>query len=193
MPVDAVLKEAAAAKANGAHRFCMGAAWRKPKDGPDFDAVLEMVRGVRGLGMEACVTLGMLTQSQAQRLAEAGLTSYNHNLDTGPEFYGDIISTRTYDDRLQTLEHVRQAGIGVCCGGIVGMGERVRDRAEMLLVLANHAPHPESVPINALVAVRARRWKTARRSIRSTSCGCAPPPASSCPRPACASAPAARA
>ena len=153
MPVEAVLKEAAAAKANGAHRFCMGAAWRKPKDGPDFDAVLEMVRGVRGLGMEACVTLGMLTQSQAQRLAEAGLTSYNHNLDTGPEFYGDIISTRTYDDRLQTLEHVRQAGIGVCCGGIVGMGERVRDRAEMLLVLANHAPHPESVPINALVAV----------------------------------------
>ena len=112
-----------------------------------------MVRGVRGLGMEACVTLGMLTASQAERLAEAGLTSYNHNLDTGPDFYGDIISTRSYDERLKTLENVRQAGIGVCCGGIIGMGERVRDRAEMLLVLANHAPHPESVPINALVAV----------------------------------------
>jgi len=153
MPVASVLKEAAAAKANGAHRFCMGAAWRQPKDGPEFDSVLEMVRGVRGLGMEACVTLGMLTASQAERLAEAGLTSYNHNLDTGPDFYGDIISTRTYDDRLKTLENVRRAGIGVCCGGIVGMGERVRDRAEMLQVLANHAPHPESVPINALVAV----------------------------------------
>ena len=153
MPVEAVLKEAAAAKASGAHRFCMGAAWRQPKDGPDFDAVLAMVRGVRGLGMEACVTLGMLTASQAERLAEAGLTSYNHNLDTGPDFYGDIISTRTYDDRLRTLDHVREAGIGVCCGGIVGMGERVRDRVEMLQVLANHAPHPESVPINALVAV----------------------------------------
>ncbi|GEP05042.1 biotin synthase BioB [Methylobacterium oxalidis] len=153
MPVDAVLREAAAAKAAGAHRFCMGAAWRQPKDGPEFDAVLAMVRGVRGLGMEACVTLGMLTASQAQRLAEAGLTSYNHNLDTGPDFYGDIISTRTYEDRLRTLENVREAGIGVCCGGIVGMGEGVTDRAAMLQVLANHAPHPESVPINALVAV----------------------------------------
>ncbi|MGU3540329.1 biotin synthase BioB [Methylobacterium sp. A54F] len=153
MPVDAVLKEAAAAKAAGAHRFCMGAAWRQPKDGPEFDAVLSMVRGVRGLGMEACVTLGMLTVDQARRLAEAGLTSYNHNLDTGPDFYGDIIGTRTYDDRLRTLENVREAGIGVCCGGIVGMGEGVRDRAAMLQVLANHAPHPESVPINALVAV----------------------------------------
>ena len=153
MPVEAVLKEAAAAKANGAHRFCMGAAWRQPKDGPEFDAVLAMVRGVRGLGMEACVTLGMLTPSQAERLAEAGLTSYNHNLDTGPDFYGDIISTRTYEDRLRTLENVRSAGIGVCCGGIVGMGEGVTDRAAMLQVLANHAPHPESVPINALVAV----------------------------------------
>lgn len=153
MPVDAVLREAAAAKAQGAHRFCMGAAWRQPKDGPEFDSVLAMVRGVRGMGMEACVTLGMLTASQAERLAEAGLTSYNHNLDTGPEFYGDIISTRTYEDRLQTLQHVRDAGIGVCCGGIVGMGERVRDRIEMLQLLANHAPHPESVPINALVAV----------------------------------------
>ena len=153
MPVDAVLREAAAAKANGAHRFCMGAAWRQPKDGPEFDAVLAMVRGVRGLGMEACVTLGMLTPAQADRLAEAGLTSYNHNLDTGPDFYGDIISTRTYEDRLRTLENVRAAGIGVCCGGIVGMGEGVTDRAAMLQVLANHAPHPESVPINALVPV----------------------------------------
>ncbi|WP_375407781.1 biotin synthase BioB [uncultured Methylobacterium sp.] len=153
MPVEAVLQEAAAARAAGAHRFCMGAAWRQPKDGPDFDAVLSMVRGVRALGMEACVTLGMLTASQAGRLAEAGLTSYNHNLDTGPDFYGDIISTRTYADRLKTLENVREAGIGVCCGGIVGMGEGVHDRAAMLQVLANHAPHPESVPINALVAV----------------------------------------
>ncbi|MDP4021500.1 biotin synthase BioB [Methylobacterium sp. NEAU 140] len=153
MAVEAVLSEARAAKAAGAQRFCMGAAWRQPKDGPEFDAVLAMVRGVRGLGMEACVTLGMLTPSQAGRLAEAGLTSYNHNLDTGPDFYGDIISTRTYDARLRTLENVRAAGIGVCCGGIVGMGEGVTDRAAMLQVLANHAPHPESVPINALVAV----------------------------------------
>ncbi len=153
MPVDAVLREAAAAKSQGAHRFCMGAAWRQPKDGPEFDSVLAMVRGVKAMGMEACVTLGMLTASQAGRLAEAGLTSYNHNLDTGPEFYGDIISTRTYEDRLKTLENVREAGIGVCCGGIVGMGERVRDRVEMLQLLSNHAPHPESVPINALVAV----------------------------------------
>ena len=153
MPVEAVLGEARAAKAAGAHRFCMGAAWRQPKDGPEFDAVLAMVRGVRGLGMEACVTLGMLTPAQAGRLAEAGLTSYNHNLDTGADFYADIVSTRTYDDRLRTLEAVREAGIGVCCGGIVGMGEGVSDRAAMLQVLANHAPHPESVPINALVAV----------------------------------------
>jgi biotin synthase len=153
MKPEAVLAEAAAAKAAGAHRFCMGAAWRQPKDGPEFDAVLTMVRGVRAMGMEACVTLGMLSPSQAGRLAEAGLTAYNHNLDTGPDFYGDIISTRTYDDRLRTLENVRAAGIGVCCGGIVGMGEATTDRAAMLQVLANHAPHPESVPINALVAV----------------------------------------
>ncbi len=153
MKPEAVLAEAAAAKAAGAHRFCMGAAWRQPKDGPEFDAVLTMVRGVRAMGMEACVTLGMLSPSQAERLAEAGLTAYNHNLDTGPDFYGDIISTRTYDDRLRTLENVRAAGIGVCCGGIVGMGEATTDRAAMLQVLANHAPHPESVPINALVSV----------------------------------------
>ncbi len=153
MPVDAVLAEAASAKAAGAHRFCMGAAWRQPKDGPEFDAVLAMVRGVRGLGMEACVTLGMLTPSQAGRLADAGLTAYNHNLDTGPDHYDAIVGTRTYDDRLKTLETVRAAGIGVCCGGIVGMGEGVGDRAAMLQVLASRAPHPESVPINALVAV----------------------------------------
>ncbi|MDP4002082.1 biotin synthase BioB [Methylobacterium sp. NEAU K] len=153
MPVETVLAEAAAAKANGATRFCMGAAWRSPKDGPEFDSVLAMVRGVRGLGMEACVTLGMLTTSQAERLAEAGLTAYNHNLDTGPDYYEKIVSTRTYEDRLNTLERVREAGIGVCCGGIIGLGEGVGDRVAMLQVLANHAPHPESVPINALAAV----------------------------------------
>lgn len=153
MPVETVLAEAAAAKAAGAHRFCMGAAWRQPKDGPEFDAVLAMVRGVRGLGMEACVTLGMLTTSQAERLAEAGLTSYNHNLDTGPDYYDKIVSTRTYEDRLATLERVREAGIGVCCGGIIGLGEESSDRVAMLQVLANHAPHPESVPINALAPV----------------------------------------
>ncbi|MBE7249706.1 MAG: biotin synthase BioB [Actinomycetospora chiangmaiensis] len=153
MPVETVLAEAAAAKAAGATRFCMGAAWRSPKDGPDFDAVLAMVRGVRGLGMEACVTLGMLTESQAERLAEAGLTAYNHNLDTGPDYYDKIVSTRTYEDRLNTLERVRSAGIGVCCGGIIGLGEGAGDRVAMLQVLANHAPHPESVPINALAAV----------------------------------------
>jgi biotin synthase len=153
MPVDTVLAEAAAAKASGATRFCMGAAWRSPKDGPEFDSVLAMVRGVRGLGMEACVTLGMLTDSQAERLAEAGLTAYNHNLDTGPDYYDQIVSTRTYADRLNTLERVRAAGIGVCCGGIIGLGEAASDRVAMLQVLANHAPHPESVPINALAAV----------------------------------------
>ncbi|MCJ2092422.1 MULTISPECIES: biotin synthase BioB [unclassified Methylobacterium] len=153
MPVETVLAEAAAAKANGATRFCMGAAWRSPRDGAEFDSVLDMVRGVRGLGMEACVTLGMLTASQAERLAEAGLTAYNHNLDTGPDYYDKIVSTRTYADRLNTLERVREAGIGVCCGGIIGLGEGVGDRVAMLQVLANHAPHPESVPINALAAV----------------------------------------
>jgi len=153
MPVETVLAEAAAAKANGATRFCMGAAWRSPRDGAEFDSVLDMVRGVRGLGMEACVTLGMLTASQAERLAEAGLTAYNHNLDTGPDYYDKIVSTRTYADRLDTLERVREAGIGVCCGGIIGLGEGVGDRVAMLQVLANHAPHPESVPINALAAV----------------------------------------
>jgi len=153
LPVDEVLAEARAARDAGASRFCMGAAWRRVRDGRSFDQVLEMVRGVRSLGMEACCTLGMLTDRQAERLAEAGLTAYNHNLDTSPEFYGDVISTRTYADRLQTLANVRAAGINVCCGGIVGMGESVDDRCGMLAVLANQPEHPESVPINALVAV----------------------------------------
>lgn len=153
LPVGQVLEAAARAKDAGSTRFCMGAAWREVRDGAQFDDVLEMVRGVRALGMEACCTLGMLNPTQAQRLAEAGLSAYNHNLDTGPEYYGEIISTRTYEDRLRTLRHVREAGISVCCGGIVGMGERLEDRLEMLAILASHTPHPESVPINALVPV----------------------------------------
>lgn len=148
-----VVALAAKARAAGAERFCMGAAWRQVRDGKEFDAVVEMVRGVRELGMEACVTLGMLAPHQARRLAEAGLTAYNHNLDTGPDFYGSIITTRTYEDRLDTLAAVREAGIELCCGGIIGMGEAVRDRAAMLQVLASLSPHPESVPINALVPV----------------------------------------
>ncbi|HXG78732.1 MAG TPA: biotin synthase BioB [Methyloceanibacter sp.] len=153
MDVKEVLEKARMAKAAGANRFCMGAAWREVRDGPEFDAVLEMVKGVRALGMEACVTLGMLSQAQADRLAEAGLTAYNHNLDTSPEFYGKIVTTRTYQDRLETLAYVRKAGIEVCCGGIIGMGETIEDRARLLQTLANLSPHPESVPINALVAV----------------------------------------
>ncbi|MEJ0051294.1 MAG: biotin synthase BioB [Methylovirgula sp.] len=153
MPVGEVLAAAKKARNAGADRFCMGAAWRQVRDGAEFDAVLDMVRGVRALGMEACVTLGMLTEPQAQRLKEAGLTAYNHNLDTGPDYYARIISTRTYNDRLETLKAVRAAGIEMCCGGIVGMGESVHDRAAMLAVLAAFDPHPESVPINALVAV----------------------------------------
>jgi biotin synthase len=148
-----VLDKARIAKDAGANRFCMGAAWREVKDGAEFDSVIEMVKGVRALGMEACVTLGMLSQAQAGRLAEAGLTAYNHNLDTSPEFYGEIITTRTYQDRLDTLARVRKAGIEVCCGGIIGMGETVKDRARLLQALANLAPQPESVPINALAAV----------------------------------------
>ena len=147
-----VLEAAARAKAAGATRFCMGAAWREVKDGPAFDEVLDMVRGVRQMDLEACCTLGMLTESQAARLAEAGLTAYNHNLDTSKTFYGQIISTRTYEDRLQTLSRVRKAGITVCSGGIIGMGESIDDRAGMLMTLANLDPQPESVPINALVA-----------------------------------------
>ncbi|MBY6243888.1 biotin synthase BioB [Methylosinus sp. Sm6] len=153
MEVDDVLGAAQRAREAGADRFCMGAAWRQAPEGARFDAVLDMVRGVRALGMEACVTLGMLNERQAERLVEAGLTAYNHNLDTGPEFYGEIITTRTYEDRLATLAAVRRAGLEMCCGGIIGMGESVRDRAHMLQVLASFDPHPESVPINALVAV----------------------------------------
>ncbi|MGE3627944.1 MAG: biotin synthase BioB [Hyphomicrobiales bacterium] len=151
MEVDAVLASARAARDAGATRFCMGAAWRQVRDGAEFDRVLDMVRGVRALGMEACVTLGMLDEDQAQRLAEAGLNAYNHNLDTSPEFYGNIISTRTYQERLDTIANVRRAGVTVCSGGIIGMGETGRDRASMLRVLAAMDPHPESVPINALV------------------------------------------
>ncbi|MBU1315926.1 MAG: biotin synthase BioB [Alphaproteobacteria bacterium] len=148
-----VIAMAETAKAAGAERFCMGAAWRQVRDGKEFDAVIEMVEGVRALGMEACVTLGMLKPHQAERLAAAGLTAYNHNLDTSPEFYGQIITTRTYEDRLDTLATVRSFGIDLCCGGIIGMGESIRDRASMLHVLASMEPHPESVPINALVPV----------------------------------------
>ena len=153
MPVKEVLEAASKAKEAGATRFCMGAAWREVKDGPQFDSVLQMVEGVRALGMEACCTLGMLTQSQARRLKEAGLYAYNHNLDTSPEYYGEVISTRTYEDRVRTLRYVREAGISVCSGGIIGMGESVADRCSMLVALANQEAHPESVPINALVAV----------------------------------------
>ncbi len=154
LQIESVLDRARAAKDAGADRFCMGWAWREIKDGNAFDSMLEMVRGVRELGLEACVTAGMITDSQASRLAEAGLTAYNHNLDTSPEHYSNIISTRTYQDRLETLRRVRMAGITVCCGGIIGMGESVSDRASLLKVLATLDPHPESVPINALVAVK---------------------------------------
>ena len=153
MRVEPVLERARAAKDAGADRFCMGWAWREIRDGAPFEAMLEMVRGVRGMGMEACVTAGMLTDHQAERLAEAGLTAYNHNLDTSPEHYDKIISTRTYEDRLETLRRVRKAGVTLCCGGIIGMGETLRDRASMLQVLASMNPHPESVPVNGLVAV----------------------------------------
>ncbi len=152
MDVDHVVAEAKQAKAGGATRFCMGAAWRSPKD-QDLNKVCEMVSRVRDLGMETCVTLGMLRDDQAKKLREAGLDYYNHNLDTSEEFYGEIITTRTYEDRLQTLSHVRDAGMKVCCGGIVGMGEGRADRAKMLVTMANLPDHPESVPINMLVAV----------------------------------------
>jgi biotin synthase len=152
MSVDAVVAEARAARQAGASRFCMGAAWREPKD-RDLDKVCEMVAGVKALGLESCATLGMLTGDQARRLKSAGLDYYNHNLDTSPEYYGAIITTRTYRDRLDTLAHVRDAGIHVCCGGIVGMGESAEDRVGMIATLANLPVHPESVPINLLVEV----------------------------------------
>ena len=152
MPLDEVLEAARQARDNGASRFCMGAAWRSPKD-RDLERVAAMVSGVKALGMETCVTLGMLSGEQAGRLKESGLDYYNHNLDSSPEFYGEVISTRTYQDRLDTLESVRDAGINVCSGGIIGMGEGLRDRAGLLQQLANLPKHPESVPINLLVRV----------------------------------------
>ena len=152
MDVEKVLEEARAAKATGVSRFCMGAAWRNPKD-KDLETVCAMVEGVKALGMETCVTLGMLTGAQAARLKQSGLDYYNHNLDTSPEYYRHIISTRTYDDRLDTLAHVRDAGINVCCGGIVGMGEDATDRVGLIHALATLPVHPESVPINALVQI----------------------------------------
>ena len=152
MSLDDVLSEAAAAKAGGASRFCMGAAWRSPKD-RELDHVCAMVEGVKALGLETCVTLGMLEAQQAKRLKDSGLDYYNHNLDTSPEYYSEIITTRTYQDRLDTLEHVRAAGIHVCCGGIVGMGEGLEDRVGMIATLAGLPVHPESVPINMLVQV----------------------------------------
>ena len=152
MAIEAVLAEARAAKASGASRFCMGAAWRSPKD-RDLDSVCAMVEGIKALGMETCATLGMLTPEQALRLKDSGLDYYNHNIDTSPEFYGAIITTRCYQDRLDTLAHVREAGINVCCGGIVGMGERQDDRVSMIATLASLPVHPESVPINMLVQV----------------------------------------
>ncbi|MDX2241218.1 MAG: biotin synthase BioB [Leptolyngbyaceae cyanobacterium bins.302] len=153
MNVDAVMAEAQAAKAGGATRFCMGAAWREVKDDKQFDQVLNMVRQVAALDMEVCCTLGMLKPHQAQQLKQAGLTAYNHNLDTSPSYYGQIISTRTYRDRLETIRAVSEAGISVCCGGILGMGESVQDRLDLLEALSQLSPTPESIPINCLVPV----------------------------------------
>ena len=151
--VDEVLARARIAKKEGADRFCMGWAWREIRNGKSFNSMLEMVKGVRSLGMEACVTAGMLTDEQASKLAAAGLTAYNHNLDTSPEYYEKIITTRTYQDRLDTIKRVRNAGINVCCGGIIGLGETNADRVSLLKILSNMNPHPESVPINSLVAI----------------------------------------
>lgn len=151
--VQEVLVAAREAKAQGSTRFCMGAAWRGPRNETEFERVLEMVRGVRSLEMEACVTLGLLNEDQAKRLAEAGLTAYNHNIDTSPEYYDKIISTRKFADRLRTIRNVREAGVSVCSGGIIGMGESIEDRVGMLHVLVNLDPPPESVPINVLVPV----------------------------------------
>ena len=153
LDVKSVIASARRAKELGSTRFCMGAAWREVKDGPAFDRVIDMVKGVKEMGMEACVTLGMLTESQAVKLKAAGLDAYNHNLDTSREHYRSIVKTRTFDDRLNTLENVRKAGITVCSGGIIGMGESIDDRCEMLRTLANLSPQPESVPINALVPI----------------------------------------
>ena len=152
LPLDEVIEAAQAARAKGSTRFCMGAAWRNPTD-KNLDRVIDMIAAVRGLGMETCVTLGMLSEAQARRLADAGLDYYNHNLDTSPEFYGNVITTRTFQDRLDTLASVRKAGINVCSGGILGMGETGTDRARMLQELANLPQHPQSVPINMLVQI----------------------------------------
>lgn len=154
MQTEEVLDYAKKAAAAGSTRFCMGAAWREVRDNRDFDRVLEFVREVNKLGMEVCCTLGMLTETQAQKLADAGLYAYNHNLDTSDEYYSEIITTRTYDDRLQTLDNVRKAGVSVCCGGIVGLGETHEDRIKMLHTLSTMPQHPESVPINALVSIK---------------------------------------
>jgi biotin synthase len=154
MKKEDVMKHAQRAKDAGSTRFCMGAAWREVRDNRDFDRVLDMVQGVNELGMEVCCTLGMLTEEQAQKLANVGLHAYNHNLDTSSEYYGEIISTRTYDDRLKTLDNVRKAGVTVCCGGIIGLGETHADRVKMLHTLSTQPTHPESVPINALVRVK---------------------------------------
>lgn len=153
LTVEEVLGAARRAREAGSTRFCMGAAWRDAKEGPAFDRMLDMVKGVRELGLEACATLGMLNDNQARLLADAGLTAYNHNLDTSREYYGEIITTRTYDERLQTISRVAKAGISVCCGGILGMGESIEDRCELIRTLANLDPQPGSVPINALVPV----------------------------------------
>ena len=153
MPVDSVMQAAKRAKDQGATRFCMGAAWRQAKKGKAFDEVLDMVRGVASLDMEVCVTLGMLDQEQAEQLKEAGLTAYNHNLDTSREFYPEVITSRTYDDRLETIKNVQDAGISVCCGGILGLGESADDRVSLITTLATMKPHPESVPINKLVKI----------------------------------------
>ncbi len=153
LSLNETLERARRARESGATRFCMGAAWRDAPEGAEFDRVVDMVKGVREMGLEACCTLGMLTQQQADRLGEAGLTAYNHNLDTSPEFYGNIITTRTYQERLDTLKRVRNAGVTICSGGIIGMGESVDDRLSLLQQLATQNPHPESVPINSLVAV----------------------------------------
>lgn len=162
MEVEAVLKEAAAAKANGASRFCMGAAWRSPKE-RDMEPLKEMIAGVKAMGMETCATLGMLTPEQALELAHAGLDYYNHNLDTSEEFYKEIITTRTYQDRLDTLENVRNAGMKTCCGGILGMGEKEQDRADLLVTLANLPVQPESVPINMLIAIKGTQLEATPR------------------------------
>jgi biotin synthase len=153
MKKDEVLEYAQKAKDAGSTRFCMGAAWREVRDNKDFDRVIDMVKGVNEMGMEVCCTLGMLTETQAQKLADAGLYAYNHNLDTSSEYYNEIITTRTYNDRLHTLEHVRKAGVSVCCGGIIGLGETHEDRIKMLHTLSTMPEHPESVPINALVPI----------------------------------------